>query len=136
LDAQIMVVSVKAIMISGRTLGQGAACEAKMSPDYFREASSCSLSQADLRGLGISPGENLEVTSEHGSVILAPQEDQGLDPGIIFIPMGPWANCLVGPDTSGCGTPQYKGVHVEVKVTTFPVLAIRELFGRFGRTRT
>jgi formylmethanofuran dehydrogenase subunit D len=47
---------------------------------------------------------------------------------MVFIPMGPWANSLVGPDTGGCGTPQFKGVEVVIEPTDAPVLQIRELF--------
>jgi formylmethanofuran dehydrogenase subunit D len=42
--------------------------------------------------------------------------------------MGPWANALVGSDTGGCGTPQFKGVEVEVEATEAPVLGVRDLF--------
>jgi formylmethanofuran dehydrogenase subunit D len=123
-----MVVLLKAIMISGRTLAQGAACESKMSPEFFKAASVCSIPEADCNSLGLSEGKNILITSTFGRAVLSVRADSGLPPGMVFIPMGPWANSLVGPDTGGCGTPQFKGVEVDIEPTDAPVLQIRELF--------
>jgi formylmethanofuran dehydrogenase subunit D len=119
---------LKAIMISGRTLAQGAGCECKMSPDFFKAVSVCSLSTEDYKNLGLSDEKNAIVKNEHGSAVFSVRVDAGLPPGIIFIPMGPWANVLVGPDTGGCGTPQFKGVEVEVLATDRAVQDVRKLF--------
>ncbi len=124
---------MKAIMISGRTLAQGAGCESKMSADFFKAASVCSLSEKDYNSLGLSDGRNVLVKNSFGQAVLSARMDAGLPPGMVFIPMGPWANVLVGPDTGGCGTPQYKGVEVDVEATDKPVLGARELFGDIGR---
>ena len=59
---------------------------------------------------------------------LSPRMDEGLPREVVFIPMGPWANVLVGPDTGGCGTPHFKGVKVEVVATDEPIQDIRDLF--------
>lgn len=126
---------MKAIMISGRTLAQGAGCECKMNPDFFKAVSICSLSEEDYKSLGLTDGKNVAVKNEFGQAVFFARADAGLPPGIIFIPMGPWANVLVGPDTGGCGTPQYKGVEVEVLSTDEPVLDVRELFAGVGRAK-
>jgi len=123
-----MVVLLKTIMISGRTLGQGATCESKTSSEFFKATSFCSLSEGDYNNLRIKEGENVLVTAPFGQVVVSAQNDDGLPPGVIFIPMGPWANVLVGPDTGGCGTPQYKGIEVEVEATDMKVKDVRELF--------
>jgi formylmethanofuran dehydrogenase subunit D len=73
------------------------------------------------------------IRSRFGQTVLSARMDSGLPEGIIFIPMGPWANVLVGPDTGGCGMPQYKGVEVEVEATDSKVLDIRALFSDIGR---
>ncbi|MBN1214539.1 MAG: molybdopterin dinucleotide-binding protein, partial [Candidatus Lokiarchaeota archaeon] len=36
-------------------------------------------------------------------------------PGIIFIPMGPWANQIINPSSESCGTPEYKGINARVE---------------------
>jgi formylmethanofuran dehydrogenase subunit D len=115
-------------MISGRTLAQGANCESKMSDEFFKAASVCSISEADFKSLGLLEGGNVLMSSAFGQAVFSVHIDSGLPPGTVFIPMGPWANLLVGSDTGGCGTPQFKGVEVEVQPTQGPVLQIRELF--------
>jgi formylmethanofuran dehydrogenase subunit D len=124
---------MKAIMISGRTLAQGASCESKMTLDYFHAASICSLSEPDYKALEQMEGKNILVRSKFGQVVLSSRMDPGLPPGIIFIPMGPWANALIGPDTGGCGMPQYKGIEVEVENSDSNVNDIRMLFNDIGR---
>jgi formylmethanofuran dehydrogenase subunit D len=123
---------VKAIMISGRTLGQGAACESKMSPEFFRATSVCSVSEEDYKSLGLLQGKNVQISNGFGQAVLSAHADPGLPPGLVFIPMGPWANVLVGPDTGGCGTPHFKGVEVDVEATDAHVLEIKELFCDIG----
>lgn len=119
---------MKAIMISGRTLAQGVACENKMSADFLAAASVCSLSQGDYQQLGLFEGRNAILKNGFGQAVLSARSDPGLPTGVVFIPMGPWANALVGSDTGGCGTPQFKGVEVEVEATEAPVLGVRDLF--------
>lgn len=122
-------------MISGRTLAQGANCESKMSKEFFSVASVCSVSEVDFRSMGLLEGGNVSVSSAYGQAVLSFHVDSGLPPGIVFIPMGPWANLLIGPDTGGCGTPQFKGVEVDVQPTGNPVLQIRELFRDLKRAQ-
>ena len=124
----LMVISLKAIMISGRTLGQGATCEAKMSPDFFKATSTCALADSDYDALGIPEDGNVLVRNRFGEVVVSAKRDGGLPQGLIFIPMGPWANAVVGPETGGCGTPLFKGVEVEVTGTDLRVKGVRELF--------
>lgn len=119
---------MKAIMISGRTLGQGATSETKMSSEFFKATSFCALSELDYSALGVSEGGNVLVKTKFGEVVVSAKMDAGLPSGVIFIPMGPWANAVVGPDTGGCGTPQFKGVEVEVEETKMAVMDVKELF--------
>ena len=122
-----------ATMISGRTLAQGAGCESKMSPDFFKAAAICHLSERDFKSMQLEEGKNVLLKNEFGQVVLAARADAGLPEKMVFIPMGPWANILVGKETGGCGTPHFKGLMVEVEATDSPVLSIRELFSKRGR---
>ena len=121
-----------ATMISGRTLAQGAGCESKMSTDFFKAVAICHLSEKDFKSLGLSEGRNVLLKNEFGQVVLTAKKDAGLPDSMVFIPMGPWANVLVGTETGGCGTPHFKGLEVEVAATNSPVLNIRELFSGLG----
>jgi formylmethanofuran dehydrogenase subunit D len=121
-------------MISGRTLGQGASSEAKMSSEFFKATSFCALSERDYNALGVSGEGNVLVRTKFGEVVVSAKMDAGLPSGVIFIPMGPWANAIVGPDTGGCGTPQFKGVEAEVEGTKMAVMDVKELFADLKRT--
>ena len=123
-----MVIILKAIMISGRTLGQGASLEAKTSPEFFKATSICALSGSDYDALGISGDANVLVRTEFGEVVVSARKDDGLPQGVVFIPMGPWANAVVGKDTGGCGCPLFKGTEAEVERSENKVKDIRELF--------
>jgi formylmethanofuran dehydrogenase subunit D len=119
-------------MISGRTLAQGAGCESKMSPDFLKAVAICHLSEKDFKSLELSDGKNVLLKNEFGQVVLTAKADAGLPDSMVFLPMGPWANILVGKETGGCGTPHFKGLEVEVAATNLPVLNIRELFSDMG----
>ncbi|MFB3765273.1 MAG: molybdopterin dinucleotide binding domain-containing protein [Methanotrichaceae archaeon] len=127
---------MKAVMISGRTLAQGASCECKDSEEFFKAVSTCSLSEKDYSSLGLTDKKNVLIKNRFGQVVLSGRPDAGLPSGMVFIPMGPWANAVVGPDTGGCGTPLYKGVEVDVEATDMPVLTERELFKNIRRSRS
>lgn len=126
---------MKAIMISGRTLAQGATCESKMSPEFLKATSSLSLSEEDFSSLGLSEGKNVQVSNQFGQVVASARSDKGLSNGLVFMPMGPYANAVIGPDTAGSGTPQFKGVEVEIKPTDMPVLDVRDMFRGMRRAK-
>ncbi|MFX0060061.1 MAG: molybdopterin dinucleotide-binding protein, partial [Candidatus Heimdallarchaeota archaeon] len=57
------------------------------------------------------------VSTDFGEVMVySTISEEGPHPGIIFIPMGPWANQVVNPDSQSCGTPTYKGMKAKVEV--------------------
>jgi formylmethanofuran dehydrogenase subunit D len=99
-----------------------------MSPDFFKAVSICHLSENDFKLLGLSEGRNVLIKNDYGQVVLTAKMDAGLPDSMVFIPMGPWANAVVGTETGGCGTPHFKGLAVDVDATDSPVLNIRELF--------
>ena len=69
------------------------------------------------RELGVWKNTNVRVTSAYGSVIVkAIETTQGPHPGVGFIPMGPWANSVINPNTYSTGMPTFKGTPVKVEV--------------------
>ena len=48
-------------------------------------------------------------------------------PGIVFIPCGPWANYVMGSSTEGTGMPLLKGLPAKVEPAAEKVLTIREI---------
>ena len=105
-------------LISGRSIQQGVAIEGgKEKPAYRTAAGIIELDPSDLKKLGAWKNTNVRVTSDFGSVIVkATETSQGPHPGLGFIPMGPWANAIIDPNTYSTGMPTFKGVPVKVEV--------------------
>jgi formylmethanofuran dehydrogenase subunit D len=105
-------------LISGRTIQQGVAIESgKEKPSYRTACGIIEMDDSDMKKLGAWRNTNVRVTSEYGSVIVkAIEATQGPHPGVAFIPMGPWANAIINPDTYSTGMPTFKGVPVKVEV--------------------
>ena len=105
-------------LITGRSIQQGVAIEGgKEKPAYRTAAGIIELDPSDLKRLGAWRNTNVKVTSDYGSVVVkAIETTQGPHPGLGFIPMGPWANSIVNPNTYSTGMPTFKGVPVKVEV--------------------
>lgn len=109
--------SIDVNLISGRSIQQGVAIEGgKEKPAYRTAAGIIELDPSDLKKLGVWKNTNVRVTSEFGSVIVkAIETTQGPHPGVAFIPMGPWANSIVNPNTYSTGMPTFKGTPVKLE---------------------
>ena len=121
------------ILITGRTINQGVALEGgKVSKENVRAAGICAFDRDDFRKLDCFVGTPVKITTNFGEVIVySTISDEGPHPGILFVPMGPWANQLVNPDSQGCGTPTYKGMKAKVEVMkSGKVLDALELIGK------
>ncbi len=117
-------------LISGRTIDQGVSCDAKTSHAYFNAASCCELSPASIAKIGTKAGSNVLVTTDYGRVVVRVKENDGNPDNIAFIPMGPWANALVNPDTAGCGMPGFKGIKAVIEPSDENVPVMKELMDR------
>ncbi len=120
-------------LISGRSIQQGVAIEGgKEKPQYRTACGIIEMDPSDFKRLGAWKNTNVKVTSDYGSVIVkAIETTQGPHPGIGFIPMGPWANSVVNPNTYSTGMPTFKGTPVKVEVAiNEPVLLGIELVQR------
>lgn len=112
----IQIPSLKATLVSGRSIGQGRSkVIGKFSEEYLRNVALCELNPEDLKSLGISPGQNVKITTKTGSVVVRSAIASQASPrGIIFMPYGPWVNMVIASETYGTGMPSMKGVEAEV----------------------
>lgn len=122
--------TLKVTLITGRTINQGATIENKTSSDYMEATAYCELNSKEAGLIG-KPGINVRVKTPHGDVVVKLKENNGNPDGIAFIPMGPWANAVVDPDTKGCGMPGFKGVPAEIEATGDRILLMKELIARY-----
>jgi len=104
-------------LITGRTIQQGVSMEAgKEKPAYRDACGIIEIDSSDFRRLGIWRNSNVRVTSAFGSVVVkAVDATQGPHPGLAYIPMGPWANMVVDPNTYSTGMPTFKGTPIVVE---------------------
>ncbi len=108
-------VGVEALLTSGRTLKQGRAMElGKLGPEYFKEVGFCEMDKVTLETLGLDEGDPVRIETIHGSVVLTSKLDRRAEPGVVFIPCGPYANFLTGSDTENTGMPNFKGVSAQL----------------------
>lgn len=106
------------ILLTGRTINQGVALEGgKTTKENVRAAGICTFDRNDFKKLDCLAGTPVKVITDYGEVIVySTISEEGPHPGIIFIPMGPWANQVVNPDSQSTGTPTFKGMKAKVEV--------------------
>ncbi len=109
------IVMSEFILITGRTSKQGAALhKGKESDEYRRATGYVELGRADRERLGLEAGQRVHVRTLFGEAELELQEGD-LPQGMIFVPLGPAANALIGAETQGTGMPDSKGLEAEVE---------------------
>lgn len=114
------------ILITGRTVGQGESIEDKLSEEYMQKVAVCFMNKKDMEALGINEMDVANVISSGGKVSVYVKESN-IDAGIVFIPMGPWANAIIPTGTDSTGMPSFKGIGVRIERTTDKVLNADEL---------
>lgn len=103
------------ILITGRTRAQAAGLhKGGGSPEHIEATSYAEISSEVLAEMGLQPGDLISVQSPAGR-IKAPVRAADMPSNLMFIPMGPAANALIGPETYGTGMPSSKGIRVEVE---------------------
>lgn len=102
-------------LITGRTIDQAKGLHKSAgSRAHFEATSFVEICPKDMTRLNIKEGQKVRLRSGTGHVE-APVRTGDLPSGILFIPMGPTANKLVGTDTFGTGMPAFKGELVKVE---------------------
>ena len=102
-------------LITGRTKGQAHGLHIGAgSPAHIEATSFVEICPEDMTRLGIKDGQIVRLRSDTG-MVEAPARIGNLPAGLVFIPMGPTANALVGPDTLGTGMPLFKGQSVKLE---------------------
>lgn len=103
------------ILITGRTREQGQALHVgKRSQDYQQATAWVEIGPQDMERLELEDGQLVRVRASDGQVEVTARRGD-LPPGLLFMPMGPVANMLVGTDTQSTGMPPFKNLVVEVE---------------------
>ena len=92
--------------------------------DTLEPEAVASLSPADLRRLGIRPGDKVRVSTRRGAIELKARVDGGIQPGMIFIPFcyaEAAANMLTNPQLDPLGKiPEFKFCAARVEPVNAP----------------
>lgn len=112
------------ILNTGRTIWHGQAIESgKDLQMYVDAAAVCNMNKDQMENMGLKDGDNIEVVSEFGDVIVkVVTAKEELPDVMIYIPMGPWANRVIRPNTDSTATPSFKNIPVEINPTDEAVL--------------
>jgi formylmethanofuran dehydrogenase subunit D len=77
--------------------------------EAYRQATErVEMNADDMARLGIEEGMTVEVRTVSGRIEV-PAHAGGLPPGLLFMPLGPAANALIGTETEATGVPGFKG---------------------------
>lgn len=126
---------MRVILNTGRTVWQGQAIESgKDLPMFINAAAICHINPDMMEKLGIKAGDNVKIVSEYGNVVVkAVNTNEELPEGMVYVPMGPWANRVVRPNTDSTATPSFKNIPVEITPTEEPVLDMPTLMKVYGK---
>ena len=110
--------SIEVVITSGRTLNQGRMMEkGKTTQEYADAVCLCELDSTAMETLGLQNGDLVTIQSPSGKTVVKSRLNKGLDPGIAFIPCGPWFNELIASDTQQTGMPSYKSITATISAT-------------------
>ncbi|MDD3826452.1 MAG: molybdopterin dinucleotide binding domain-containing protein [Anaerolineae bacterium] len=102
-------------LITGRTRAQGDGLHQGRDSAAYRAATSLvEMNDDDMAEFGLKEGDVVTVSTPAGQVAV-PVRPGDLPRGMLFMPMGPPANLLVGGETESTGMPSYKGQRAEVE---------------------
>jgi formylmethanofuran dehydrogenase subunit D len=130
---------IQVLITTGRTITQGMYLDHKNSREYMLETATIYLHPVDMMKLMLRDGEHVSATVHESdkdvSVVLAARSGEGVLTGTAFIPLGPYANYLVGGDTSSTGMPHFKGIIADIVPSEAPILTVGELMATCGGTQ-
>jgi len=126
---------MKFILNTGRTIWQGQAIESgKDLQMYVDAAAICNMNKDQMESMGLKDGDNIEVVSEFGDVVVkVVTAKEELPDVMIYIPMGPWANRVIRPNTDSTATPSFKNIPVEINPTDEAVLDMPTLMKGYNK---
>jgi formylmethanofuran dehydrogenase subunit D len=100
----------------------------KLGPEYLKEVSICEMDKVTLETLGLNEGEPVRVETIHGSIVVTSRLNRRAEPGVVFIPCGPYANAITGSDTEGTGMPNYKNIAARLfSAKSERILSVKEV---------
>jgi formylmethanofuran dehydrogenase subunit D len=102
-------------LITGRTRDQADGLHrGKETQAYHQATALVEMNGEDMARLGVEEGAMVQMRTST-STVEVPVRAGKLPAGLVFMPLGPTANELIGTETEATGMPPFKGLEVEVE---------------------
>lgn len=123
------------ILNTGRTVWQGASMELGKDIQYYVDSAAiCYMNEEQLNAVGVKVGDSVKISSDYGSVVVKAVLAKEAQPdGMIYVPMGPWANKVIRPTTDSTATPSFKNTPVTLEASDEPVLDMPSLMATYNK---
>lgn len=129
--------SLEVILTSGRTIEQGVTLVGiKISERATNATAVCYMDPRDMEKLELEENSRVKISTSEGEIVVfarlskdAPHE------GIIFMPLGIYANWITPIGTAGIGVPHYKGIKAIIAPTPEKVPSVEELLKRLSEKK-
>ncbi|MFQ5975670.1 MAG: molybdopterin dinucleotide binding domain-containing protein [Candidatus Hydrothermarchaeales archaeon] len=120
---------MKVIINTARTFLQGEVVKGgkKLTDEYTEQAAYCQIHPEDAALIDVKEGDNISLKSAGGEVFLKSKITDEIQRGCVMIPLGPWANRIIGSYTFNTGSPYYKGNVGEIEKTNKKVKNVFEI---------
>ena len=122
------------ILTTGRTIEQGITLAGiKISEEARESTGVCFMDPRDMDKLGLVANQNVEIKTSEGKIIVHARESkEAPHEGIIFMPLGIYANWIIPPGRAGIGVPKFKGVKATLRKTKKSVPEIEDLLKKLS----
>lgn len=121
--------SLDVILTSGRTIEQGKTLVGTKISEAARQFTGvCYLDPEDMETLHLQENDRVKIfTAEGEIVVFARLSKDSPHKGIVFMPLGIYANWVTPPGSAGIGVPKYKGMDAKIQPTNEKVPEVEEL---------
>ncbi len=86
----------------------------KLNQEYIDAVAICEIDKSTFSALGVEEGDPVRIETTYGSVVVRSALDRRAEPGVAFIPCGPYANVILESDTSESGMPGFKTMDAKI----------------------
>jgi len=104
---------LKLVLNTGRSIDQGRTRHDKFTEEYKNATASAFFNKKDMEEANLVEGVVVSLSTYGGKVSIIAKESKYVDEGVVFVPLGPYANALIPMETKD-GSPFYKSLDVSI----------------------
>ncbi|NHK32994.1 MAG: hypothetical protein FK730_16725 [Asgard group archaeon] len=125
------------ILTSGRTIEQGISLMGTKVTKMAREATAvCFMDPNDMDKIDVNESDNVKITTSEGSIVVQVRISEEIPhKGIVFMPLGMYANWITPPGKAGIGVPKFKGIKATIRQINERIPEIEELINELQKVK-